>query len=92
MSPEQWQQVKDLFAAALERGRDRDAWLGRVCGEDAALRNEVESLLAAHDGIGDFRSSATHPRNSFRRTSADISAASLSWPAGRPCVIARTNL
>ncbi len=54
MSPEQWRQVKDLFAAALERGEDRDAWLGRVCGEDAALRNEVESLLAAHDGIGDF--------------------------------------
>jgi eukaryotic-like serine/threonine-protein kinase len=42
--------AKDLFIAALERdGADRVAFLADACGEDTALREEVESLLRFHE-------------------------------------------
>jgi serine/threonine protein kinase/tetratricopeptide (TPR) repeat protein len=43
--------VKELFVAALEvpAGEARNAFLQQACGEDAALRERVEVLLAAHD-------------------------------------------
>src|SRR6185295_7246990 len=42
--------AKELFLAALERPAvDRPAFLAEACGGDAALRQEVESLLAFHD-------------------------------------------
>lgn len=48
MTPEQWQQIKELLAAALEQPPvERPAYLTRVCAEPA-LRREVESLIAAH--------------------------------------------
>ena len=41
--------AKDLFIAALEReGAERDAFLADACGDDTALREEVESLLRFH--------------------------------------------
>jgi eukaryotic-like serine/threonine-protein kinase len=41
--------AKDLFIAALDReGADREAFLADACGNDTALRNEVESLLRFH--------------------------------------------
>ncbi len=50
-----WQRVKDLFAAALEKdAADRNAFLDEACANDAALRAEVDSLLAAHDDTDDF--------------------------------------
>jgi serine/threonine-protein kinase len=43
-----WQRVREVFAAAQARPpEERAALLARLCGEDAALRSEVESLLAA---------------------------------------------
>jgi serine/threonine protein kinase len=52
---ERWQQVTDIFHAALasEPSR-RDAFLAEACGSDAALRAEVDRLLAAHDEAGPF--------------------------------------
>lgn len=48
---EQWRRVKGILATAIEQGPgERDVYLDRVCGEDSALRVEVESLLVAHDG------------------------------------------
>ena len=48
MTPERWQQVKAMLAAALERAPDeRNDYLNRVCVEES-LRSEVESLLTAH--------------------------------------------
>jgi serine/threonine-protein kinase len=45
--------VEDLLAAALEREPGaRDAFLAHACGGDAALRDEVASLLAAHERPG----------------------------------------
>ncbi len=53
MTPERWQQIKQLFDAAMERKpTERAAFLGEACGGDDALRREVESLAAAHDDAG----------------------------------------
>ena len=44
------QRAKELFLEALDRPPDaRAAFLTEVCGDDAALRAEVESLLQFHD-------------------------------------------
>jgi hypothetical protein len=46
---EQWQKVKEIVGAALEREpRERSAFLDEACAHDDKLRAEVESLLAAH--------------------------------------------
>ena len=48
LTPERWQQVKEVFADALERKpSERAAFLQEVCATDESLRSEVESLLAA---------------------------------------------
>src|SRR6185369_17673356 len=53
-----WQNQKDVFLAALARPPElRDAFLDAACGGDGELRRDVESLLAAHDAAGSFRSS-----------------------------------
>jgi eukaryotic-like serine/threonine-protein kinase len=45
---ERWPRVKALFQAAVERPtEERDAFLAAATGDDAALRREVESLLAS---------------------------------------------
>ncbi len=55
MDPEQYEKVGQLFHAALELPPERRAaFLGRACGADEGLRQEVESLLAAHEQAGDF--------------------------------------
>ncbi|MFQ5748778.1 MAG: tetratricopeptide repeat protein [Planctomycetota bacterium] len=55
MTAERWERVKELFAEAQERDPgERSAFLLSACGEDAALRKEVESLLAAYDQAPTF--------------------------------------
>jgi serine/threonine protein kinase/Tol biopolymer transport system component len=50
-----WNLVKRLFQSALERAPDeRERFLNQECGDDRALRHEVESLLVAHQQAGDF--------------------------------------
>src|SRR6059036_1213827 len=54
MTPERWQQVKQIFQSAIERPPDeRDAFLARACQDNPALRSQVESLIASHDQAGD---------------------------------------
>src|SRR5262245_45337635 len=49
MTPERWRQVTGLFHAALARTpASRAAYLDDACGEDASLRQSVESLLTSH--------------------------------------------
>src|SRR6516164_3229840 len=54
MSNSNWQEVRDLFEAALEEApADQDAWLrGRGAGSE--VRREVLSLLEHHSRAGDF--------------------------------------
>jgi serine/threonine protein kinase/dienelactone hydrolase len=48
VTPERWQQIKELFRAALEHGvEERPVFLYRACAGDDDLRGEVESLLAS---------------------------------------------
>ncbi len=50
---EQWRRVKRILATAIEHKKaERETYLNRVCGEDDALRAEIESLLVAHEGAG----------------------------------------
>jgi eukaryotic-like serine/threonine-protein kinase len=55
MTPERWQQVKNLFHSALEReSNDRALFLEEACAGDVLLRREVESLIASHEQSGGF--------------------------------------
>src|SRR5712692_5790469 len=55
MTPERWQQVKEIFQSALERAPgERSAFLSEACGADESLRKEVESLIASHEKDGSF--------------------------------------
>ncbi len=50
-----WDRVKQVFQEALARPpHERAACLQQMCGEDRALRAEVESLLATHQQAGSF--------------------------------------
>ena len=55
MNPERWQQVDELFQAALQRPRDsRMGFLFEACDGDDALREEVQQLLAAFEAADSF--------------------------------------
>ena len=50
MDPERWRRVGELFHRALEHNaEERPRFLDGACGGDAALRAEVDSLLAHHE-------------------------------------------
>src|ERR1041385_1869007 len=49
MEAERWRRIDDLLQGALDCAPDRrGAFLENACGQDAALRSEVESLLDAY--------------------------------------------
>src|ERR1043166_4891398 len=55
MTPEQWQQINDLYHASLEREpAERNAFVAEACGDDDQLRREVESLIASHEQADNF--------------------------------------
>ncbi|HZS04308.1 MAG TPA: protein kinase [Blastocatellia bacterium] len=55
MKPERWQQVDQLFQAALERPPEgRAAFINEACRGDDSLRREVEALLAADGEAAGF--------------------------------------
>jgi WD40 repeat protein/serine/threonine protein kinase len=70
----QTDRAKEVFLDALEIGPpdDRRAFLDRACGHDAALRREVEDLLAHHPRVGSFL--ATSPRDPAATASFDPAA------------------
>jgi tetratricopeptide (TPR) repeat protein/class 3 adenylate cyclase len=53
MSPERWRRVQDILGAAIDCQPDaRGALVAARCGDDQSLREDVETLLAAHDSDG----------------------------------------
>ena len=55
MNGERWPRVKALFQAAVERpAAERAAFLAAAAGDDEALRQEVEALLASDASGGSF--------------------------------------
>ena len=52
MTPERWQQIRDVLEEALElEPEQRSAFLQRNCSSDPALRQEVETLLASSPNV-----------------------------------------
>src|SRR5688572_18971993 len=50
MTPERWQQIKQLYESAVKRDEsERAAFVEEACAGDPELRREVESLLAYQD-------------------------------------------
>jgi eukaryotic-like serine/threonine-protein kinase len=64
MTPERWQQIRDVLEKALSLAPEqRSALLDRACASDSALRKEVETLLASSDDVrSSFLASAPMPR------------------------------
>ena len=55
MTPERWQQVKEIFNSAINyRPEERSSFVSRACSGDEELRSEVESLIASHEESGSF--------------------------------------
>src|ERR1051325_4780845 len=55
MHPERWKRVKQVLDVSLcLEGHERAAYLSRVCETDSDLRDEVESLIEAHESAGDL--------------------------------------
>jgi eukaryotic-like serine/threonine-protein kinase len=55
VNPERWQQINELFLAALERApSQRVAFISEAAAGDEELRREVESLLASHEAASQF--------------------------------------
>ena len=55
MDPERFELVQEILAAAMEcPAEERAVFLATRCGDDAELKGEVESLLAAAEDAGDF--------------------------------------
>ncbi len=53
MAVDHFKRVEEIFNQVLERDPvEREAFLMAVCGEDAALRKDVEDLLSSHEGAG----------------------------------------
>ncbi len=57
MTPERWRRTEELYYAARDRAPDeRSGFLRAACGDDDALRLEVESLLSEPDPDDGFLS------------------------------------
>jgi serine/threonine protein kinase len=55
MNPNRWEQITDIYTAALElKASERAAFLDGICAGDDELRREVESLLKAYSELDDF--------------------------------------
>jgi len=65
---DRWRRAKDLFGSALEREPgQRGAFLAQACGGDETLRQEIESLVAAHEEAGTTVGAAAGDSLSGRR-------------------------
>lgn len=54
MNPERWQQIKIALHRALQLdGASRRTYINDIAANDSELRQELESLIAAHDGTSD---------------------------------------
>jgi serine/threonine protein kinase/Flp pilus assembly protein TadD len=52
MTPERWQQIRDVLEKALELvPGERSAFLNQACSSDPSLRQEVETLLASSPDV-----------------------------------------
>ncbi len=59
MDPARWERIQEIFCAALELDpATRPGFLAGACGDDAALRHEVEAYLGSLDDDCDLVANA----------------------------------
>jgi non-specific serine/threonine protein kinase/serine/threonine-protein kinase len=78
MTPERWEQIRDVLEKALELAPDeRSAFLDEACSSDPSLRKEVEALLAQSANVpsGFLQSSAMAEMISVELESVNSAAA-----------------
>ena len=75
MTAQEWERVKEIFDAVLaEVPVGRAAFLQSNCGEDSALRREVERLLAEHERASSgFLEPPSHGSDRFALSGSQIS-------------------
>jgi hypothetical protein len=80
MTPEQWQQVREVLGEALEqKTEDRPPFLDRACSSNPWLREEVERLLSSSDEArSSFLQSSTRDGR-FLYYSKDFEAPTSLW-------------
>jgi hypothetical protein len=98
--------VNEIFVRAIEAGppAERAAVVERSCRDDADLRREVESLLAAHDLAGTFldhpapelaaiaaRASGAAPTRAEEAAGSAVATVDCTETAARPAGPARTS-
>ena len=55
MTPERWQQVEEIFQAAVDLApAERDRYVSQACTDDPSLKRDVETLLSQHDSASDL--------------------------------------
>ncbi|HEY8225789.1 MAG TPA: protein kinase [Pyrinomonadaceae bacterium] len=74
MTPERFQQISELYQAALKRAPEKRAvFLQQSCGEDRDMRQEVESLLASEESAEAFFTSKTMKATAKTRANSSTS-------------------
>ena len=49
MNQERWNKINEVFAAWLELEKEEQSrFVAEACGDDEALKNEVQALIDAH--------------------------------------------
>jgi eukaryotic-like serine/threonine-protein kinase len=62
MTPERWQQIKELLYQAQQLApEERPAFLERCCSSNLALRQEIETLLTSSDARSSFLENSPAP-------------------------------
>ncbi len=89
MEIERWRKIEQLYHSALEReGSRRASFVEQACGEDQALRQEVESLLAQSQGTQSFlEAPALDVAARDLATSRELNAHSHPAAIGRYCIV-----
>ena len=73
LASDNWARVKEVFAAARALPADRrPAYLADACGDDDALRQEVESLLASDQRAKSFLEAPAFGRDDPARDQARL--------------------
>ncbi len=67
MTPERWQQAKEIFGRAIQyEPTEQSDFLSKVCGDDEVMRKEIETLIAAHQRTGSFIDSPAYEQFKHR--------------------------
>ncbi len=73
MTPERWSEVERVCLAALSRDpSERAVFIAAACANDAALRREVESLLAQEAGAAGFMSTPAFDSGMLRSAASFV--------------------